>query len=107
MESSRSIVIGGVACLVAGALVGLYFGQRRGRQRTRIGVLDCVGETSLIELKSLSDALGRLVFVKLEMLNVGGTSKDRAAKKMLIDARLKPGQTVYEVLLVCSCVVAV
>jgi hypothetical protein len=83
--------------IVAGLVLGYLLGKRRSGRRHRSGLLDCIGETALVELKSLSRALGRSVFVKLEMLNVGGTSKDRAAKQMLLDAKLKPGQTVYEV----------
>lgn len=82
---------------LAGVLVGFILGRRRRSKNVRGGLLDVIGNTSMVELKSLSKALGRSVFVKLEMLNVGGTSKDRAARQMLLDAGLKPGQTVYEV----------
>ncbi len=94
-----------LACAVAaagGLLLGLWLGRRYGKQREkrRTSLIDCVGETKLVELRSLSQRLGRLVFAKLEMLNVGGTSKDRAARQILLDAmgdgRLVAGQTVYE-----------
>ncbi len=98
-SSSRpfSLLILTAAAVAFGVAVGFVVGKRSKKSRNKVGLLGCIGETCLIELKSLSQLLGRSVFVKLEMLNVGGTSKDRAAKQMLLDAKLRPGQTVYEV----------
>lgn len=42
-----------------------------------------VGNTPLIELKSLSNATGRIILAKAEFLNPGGSSKDRIAKGIL------------------------
>ena len=104
MADRRGVLFAVAASVVAGGglLLGLWLGRRREqtRDRPRIGLLDCVGDTPLVELTSLSEALGRRVFAKLEMQNVGGTSKDRAARQILLDAmadgRLQRGQTVYE-----------
>lgn len=43
------------------------------------GVLGAIGNTPLIELKSLSALLGRRILVKAEHMNPGGSIKDRAA----------------------------
>jgi cysteine synthase len=59
-----------------------------------------VGNTPLILLKRLSDALGRDILCKAEHLNPGGSVKDRAAKFMIESAEraglLKPGGTIVE-----------
>ncbi len=59
-----------------------------------------VGQTKLIEIKSLSKLLGVRVLAKAEFQNPGGSVKDRVAKKIIEDAEksgaLKPGGTIYE-----------
>jgi hypothetical protein len=64
------------------------------------GVLDMVGHTPLIELKSLSAATGCRIFAKAEHMNPGHSVKDRAARQMVLEAekdgRLKPGGTIVE-----------
>jgi cysteine synthase A len=50
------------------------------------GYLDAVGNTKLIELPSLSRLTGCRVLGKCEFLNPGGSSKDRFAKAILLDA---------------------
>lgn len=52
---------------------------------TRTNVIDLVGNTPLIELKSLPKALGikPKVYAKLELYNPGGSIKDRIAKSMI------------------------
>lgn len=52
---------------------------------TRTNVIDLVGNTPLIELKTLPKALGikPKVYVKLELYNPGGSIKDRIAKSMI------------------------
>jgi cysteine synthase A len=66
----------------------------------RIGITGSVGNTPLILLKRLSDALGRDILCKAEHLNPGGSVKDRAAKFMIEAAEraglLKPGGTIVE-----------
>ena len=62
-------------------------------------ILDCIGNTPLIKLKSLSTAEIQFL-VKLESFNPGGSSKDRIAIP-IIDAaeqanQLKPGGTIIE-----------
>jgi cysteine synthase A len=64
------------------------------------GFSGCVGNTPLIELRSLSKALNRRILGKAEFLNPGGSVKDRAAKGILDDAeasgKLAYGGTIVE-----------
>jgi cysteine synthase A len=66
----------------------------------RLGIAGAVGNTPLILLKRLSDALGREILCKAENLNPGGSVKDRAARFMIEAAersgQLKPGGTIVE-----------
>lgn len=64
------------------------------------GLSGAIGNTPLIEIKSLSRATGCRVLAKAEFLNPGGSSKDRVALHILDEAEasghLKPGGTVVE-----------
>lgn len=61
---------------------------------------DCVGDTPLLRLGSLSKRTGCELFGKAEFMNPGGSIKDRAAKGMIRDAEarglLGPGGTIVE-----------
>lgn len=63
-------------------------------------VIESIGNTPLIELKSLSEESGCQIFGKAEWMNPGGSVKDRAAKfmvvKLLEDGKVKPGDTLFE-----------
>jgi cysteine synthase A len=63
-------------------------------------VLDLVGRTPMVRLKSLSPAGGAEIWAKLEYLNPGGSVKDRAALGIVLDAErrgvLRPGSTIVE-----------
>ncbi|KAL1753113.1 tryptophan synthase beta subunit-like PLP-dependent enzyme [Schizophyllum commune] len=50
------------------------------------GVAGLIGNTPLIRINSLSDALGVDILGKAEFLNVGGSVKDRVALRMIDDA---------------------
>ena len=69
-------------------------------QPKRTGILAGIGNTPLIELKSLSRKTGSTILVKCEHLNPGGSIKDRAALFMIEKGErlnlLKPGCTIYE-----------
>lgn len=62
-------------------------------------LLDLIGHTPIVELKSFDTGLCRL-FVKLENQNPGGSIKDRIALSMIEEAeksgKLKPGGTLVE-----------
>ncbi|MDR1066680.1 MAG: cysteine synthase family protein [Clostridiales bacterium] len=64
-------------------------------------VLDCVGNTPLIELKNISrETSGVRIFAKAEFLNPSGSVKDRAARAMLLDGlesgRLTSGKRILD-----------
>jgi cysteine synthase A len=60
-------------------------------------VLDCIGNTPLIRLSSMSSGN---VFAKAEFLNPGGSIKDRVARHLIESAesenQLRPGMTIIE-----------
>ena len=63
-------------------------------------ILTTVGNTPIIEIKSLSRATGCKIYAKCEHMNPGGSVKDRAAVGMIEDAEksglIKPGSTLVE-----------
>ena len=60
----------------------------------------CIGNTALVELKTIGKGFRNPIFVKCEHLNPGGSIKDRLAKAIIDDAEerglLKPGMTIIE-----------
>ena len=61
--------------------------QRPATQPERASnVLDLIGNTPLLHIKSLSDATGCTILAKLEYTNPGGSVKDRAALQILEEA---------------------
>ncbi|XP_072032059.1 uncharacterized protein [Amphiura filiformis] len=69
-------------------------------QDVRQGFVGMVGKTPLIRLERLSNETNCDIMVKAEMVNGGGSVKDRAArfliKKAIEDGKIKPGGTVVE-----------
>ncbi len=65
---------------------------------TRVGgtFTDLVNETPMLELKSLSAAVGVPVFGKCEFMSVGGSVKDRPVKKMLDEFNAPAGALLVE-----------
>ena len=63
-------------------------------------ILDTIGNTPLVELKSFSPRPGVQIFAKLEGANPSGSIKDRIAKKMIeeaeADGKLTPGAILLE-----------
>lgn len=63
-------------------------------------ILDIIGHTPLVELRSFSPQPGVEIFAKLEGVNPSGSIKDRIAKKMIEEAeasgKLKPGAVLLE-----------
>ncbi|HEV2580222.1 MAG TPA: cysteine synthase family protein [Ktedonobacteraceae bacterium] len=63
-------------------------------------ILETIGNTPLVELKSFSPRPGVQIFAKLEGANPSGSIKDRIAMKMVdeaeADGRLKPGAILLE-----------
>lgn len=63
-------------------------------------ILECVGNTPLVRLNKISAGLKPRIYAKLEMMNPGGSVKDRIGLIMIRDAErrglLKPGGTIIE-----------
>jgi [CysO sulfur-carrier protein]-thiocarboxylate-dependent cysteine synthase len=63
-------------------------------------IVDTIGNTPLVELKSFSPRPGVQIFAKLEGVNPSGSIKDRIARKMIEEAeesgKLTPGSTLLE-----------
>lgn len=82
--------------------IGIIFSLRykRSNEKRKENLLDLIGKTPLVLIPSLSKETGCNVYAKCEFLNPCGSSKDRIAKEILLDAFkrkvLKPGDTVVE-----------
>ncbi|WP_243064397.1 cystathionine beta-synthase [Humibacter sp. RRB41] len=63
-------------------------------------ITDLIGNTPLVRLNHVTEGIGATVFVKVEYLNPGGSSKDRIAERIIDaaerDGLLKPGGTIVE-----------
>lgn len=63
-------------------------------------IISAIGNTPVVKLSSLSRGFKANIWCKLEMLNPGGSIKDRIALKIIEDAEasgeLKPGGTIVE-----------
>ncbi|GLE02661.1 hypothetical protein PINS_up021443 [Pythium insidiosum] len=65
-----------------------------------VDLFEAVGNTPLLELKSVSRLTGCKIYAKAEYMNPCGSVKDRAAKYLILDAEksgdVKPGSTLVE-----------
>jgi cystathionine beta-synthase len=63
-------------------------------------VLDLIGNTPLVRLRSIAKGYKPTILVKVEYLNPGGSSKDRIASRIIdaaeAEGKLKPGGTIVE-----------
>lgn len=63
-------------------------------------ILDLIGKTPILKVRTLTDKTCGEVYVKLEKFNPGGSVKDRAALGMIekaeVEGILKPGVTIVE-----------
>ncbi|MEJ2275507.1 MAG: cysteine synthase A [Woeseiaceae bacterium] len=63
-------------------------------------LIDCIGNTPLVRLNTISDRTGCEILGKAEFMNPGGSVKDRAALGMVLAAResgeLRPGGIIVE-----------
>src|ERR1700674_3617553 len=62
-------------------------------------ILDTIGNTPLVELKSFSPRAGVQIYAKLEGANPSGSIKDRIAKKMIEEAEASGKLTPASILL--------
>jgi 2,3-diaminopropionate biosynthesis protein SbnA len=80
------------------------------------GILSAIGNTPLIRLNRLSEESGLHLYAKMELLNPGGSAKDRPALRMILEAwkagKIGPGSTIIEsssgnmaisLAMICSC----
>jgi cystathionine beta-synthase len=76
------------------------FSLKEGALEVLDSFLDAVGETPLVRLNKISRGLRPALLAKLEMLNPGGSVKDRIGLRMMEAAEraglLKPGGTIVE-----------
>lgn len=79
-------------------------GPRLGSAMIYPNVLSLIGNTPLVRLNAVTRGLNASVVAKLELLNPGGSVKDRIGFRMLEEAErrgwLKPGGTIVEPTLV-------
>ncbi len=83
---------------------GQHRGGTQGQQQSppplAHSIIDSIGNTPLIELRSLSKATGCRILAKAEYMNPGGSVKDRPALEIILsavrDGRLKPGGVIVE-----------
>jgi cystathionine beta-synthase len=63
-------------------------------------VLELIGNTPLVRLRSIAEGYKPTILVKVEYLNPGGSSKDRIASRIIdaaeAEGKLKPGGTIVE-----------
>jgi cystathionine beta-synthase len=63
-------------------------------------ILDAIGNTPLVRLRSVGKETGCEILVKCEYLNAGGSVKDRIGRRMVLEAeksgRIRPGDTLIE-----------
>jgi len=63
-------------------------------------ILDAIGNTPLVRLKTVGKKTGCELLGKCEFLNAGGSVKDRIGKQMVLEAertgRIRPGDTLIE-----------
>ncbi|KAL4249030.1 Cysteine Synthase/Cystathionine Beta-Synthase [Abortiporus biennis] len=94
-------IILGFSLSITSTSLALYFQDRRRKQLEKRfeprpieircdeiihGVAGLIGNTPLVRINSLSDALGVEILGKAEYLNPGGSVKDRVALRMIEDA---------------------
>ena len=91
--------------IVVSGVVVVVVAHRRKRRTKKNGrssssLLELVGNTPLVLVPSLSKETGCEIYAKCEWMNPCGSSKDRIAKEILMDAmeskRITPGGTVVE-----------
>lgn len=63
-------------------------------------IVDAIGGTPLVKLNNIASKLSCNVYAKCEFMNPGGSTKDRIARQMILDAetsgRIKRGDTLIE-----------
>lgn len=82
-------IAGGLCCsfICVYTLWQLYGDEKKKKNyappQVRDGVEELIGSTSMVKIRSLSEATGCEIWGKLEMQNPGGSAKDRVAKAII------------------------
>jgi cysteine synthase A len=86
----NSMVTTGFISLVGAVALALYVNHKpKIHSKPQDGISQLIGNTKLIRIKSLSDATGCNILAKMEMMNIGGSPKDRVALRIVRDAESK------------------
>lgn len=101
-----AVVASTAACTSAAiALVWWHYRTRKDSTKSLLttkakGFAAAVGNTPLVKLQSLSELTGCIILGKAEFLNPGGSTKDRIAREIVLDAErrgdLAKGGTIVE-----------
>jgi cystathionine beta-synthase len=74
--------------------------ENQASSKIKDSILDAIGNTPLVRLRSIGRETGCEYLVKCEYLNAGGSVKDRIGRRMVLEAeksgRIKPGDTLIE-----------
>lgn len=89
MTKNKNILTYTLCCVaVSSSLYSLYL-LYQNQKRTNLpeakenGLTDLIGNTPLVKIKSLSKLTGCEIYAKLELMNIGGSSKDRVALALI------------------------
>mmetsp|Transcript_43675 Transcript_43675/g.83347 ORF Transcript_43675/g.83347 Transcript_43675/m.83347 type:complete len:383 (-) Transcript_43675:1523-2671(-) len=100
-EHRLSVMVAAAGVVVGAGLYGLFLARGYTKAKPEVqsvvdGLLGLVGNTPLMELRSLNAATGCRILAKAEHLSPGGSIKDRIAKAMVLaaeaDGKLTPGK---------------
>jgi cystathionine beta-synthase len=74
--------------------------ENQASSKIKDSILDAIGNTPLVRLRSIGRETGCEYLIKCEYLNAGGSVKDRIGRRMVLEAeksgRIKPGDTLIE-----------
>jgi cysteine synthase A len=80
----------GLMSLIGAIAIALYVNHKpKLPLKPTDGISHLIGNTKLIRIKSLSEATGCDILAKMEMMNIGGSPKDRVALRIITDAESK------------------
>src|SRR5215472_7424120 len=84
---------------IGGAMSGVN-GPKLASVRYYDNVVEMIGNTPLVRLRSVTEGIAATVLAKVEYFNPGGSVKDRIAVRMVEEAEkaglLQPGGTIVE-----------
>eukprot|EP00889_Picochlorum_renovo_P008839 jgi/Picre1/35869/NNA_003328.t1 len=100
MTQTATVFVCGAVAACATCVALRMVRRKRSGPRIDHGIQDLIGQTRLVEMKSLSACTGCRILGKAEFMNPGGSVKDRVAleifRRALEEGRLRPGGLVCE-----------